>query len=255
MRPPRGDPQLQGIVWKVHKAVYGLPESGLPWHELHTSELMRHGFTSCLADSCLFVERKGDKITYILVYVHDMLVGELSDVVRVKRQLAQSFTIKDVGVVYPFLGFLVHRDENGIRLTQEQSTKVVLQRFGYQDAHGKRMPFNEGTTKECAVRCQCASAERKRKNFQAATTECTCAPYNEPGLNMREVVGATNFLGTRSMPDVQYANGVLSRFVSNPKPFRLLWSNTYSGTCMPPLNGVCSILPVNTFRNVLRRFH
>ena len=74
MRPPRGDPQLQGIVWKVHKAVYGLPESGLRWHELLTSELMRYGFTSCLTDSCLFVKRKGDNITYVLVYVDDCLL-------------------------------------------------------------------------------------------------------------------------------------------------------------------------------------
>ena len=147
-------------------------------------------------------------------------MGELSDVVRVKQQLAQSFTIKDLGVVYPFLGFLVHQDEYGIRLTQEQYKKVVLQCFGYQDAHGKRTPFNEGTAKECAVRCQCASAERNRQSFQATAAECTCAPYTEPGLDMREVVGATNFLGTRSRADVQYVNDVLSRFVSNPKAFQ-----------------------------------
>ena len=75
MRALRGDPQLQGIVREVHKVVYGLPESGLRWHELLISELMRYGFTSCPTDSCLLVKCKGDKITYVLVYVDDMLVA------------------------------------------------------------------------------------------------------------------------------------------------------------------------------------
>ena len=141
---------------------------------------MRYGFKPCLTDPCLFVKRNGTQCTYVLVYVDDMLVaGALSDVTEVKEQLARSFTIKNLGVAYHFLGFLVHRDEYGIRLTQEQYTKSVLQRYGYQDAHGKRTPFNEGTAKANAVRCQCASAEKFRINFRDAVSECTCAPYND----------------------------------------------------------------------------
>jgi transposase InsO family protein len=220
MRPPKGDPALQGVVWLVEKALYGLPESGLLWHEMLTSTLEGHGFKPCLTDPCLFVKRDDSKCTYVLVYVDDMLVaGELSDVIRVKQQLAQSFTIKDLGVAYHFLGFLVHRDMYGIRLTQEQYTKVVLQRFGFENAHPKRTPFNEGTAKECSVRCQCSSAEKNRQNFKVAKNECTCAPYDEPGIDMRAFVGAAMFLATRSRPDISFSVGVLSRFVDNPKSF------------------------------------
>ena len=219
MRPPKGDTTMQGIVWKVQKALYGLPEAGLRWHELLTEELVRYGFQPCLTDPCLFVKKDGTKCTYVLVYVDDMLVaGELSDVTQVKQQLAQSFTIKDLGEAYHFLGFLVHRDEYGIRLTQEQYTKAVLQRYGYLDAHGKRTPFNEGTAKANAVRCQCASAEKHKINFKAAVAECTCAPYDELSMDYPEFVGRVMFAG-RTRPDISYSLGVLSRHVANPKVF------------------------------------
>lgn len=219
MRPPKGDPKLQGVVWKVQKALYGLPEAGLRWHELLSKELVRYGFQSCLTDPCLFVNKSSNKCTYVLVYVDDMLVvGALSDVLRVKQQLAESFTIKDLGVAYHFLGFLVHRDEYGIRLTQEQYTKAVLQRYGYQNSHGKRTPFNEGTAKESAMRCQCASAEKYRTNFKAAAAECTYAPYDEPGIDYPEFVGKAMFL-TRTRADIAYSMGVLSRHVAKPKVF------------------------------------
>jgi hypothetical protein len=33
MRPPKGDTSLKGVIWKVHKTMYGLPEAGLRWHD------------------------------------------------------------------------------------------------------------------------------------------------------------------------------------------------------------------------------
>ena len=45
---------------------------------------------------------KPEELACILVHVDDMLVaGALSDVMRVKEHLAQSFTIKDLGVACP----------------------------------------------------------------------------------------------------------------------------------------------------------
>jgi hypothetical protein len=87
MRPPKGDPSMKGVVWKVHKAVYRLPEAGLRWHEMLSKELVQYGFKPCLTDSCPFIKLNGKNLTYVLVYVDDMLVaGSLSDVLNVKKQ-------------------------------------------------------------------------------------------------------------------------------------------------------------------------
>jgi hypothetical protein len=80
-----------------------------------------------------------------------LIGGELSDVLLAKQYIAKCFKTKDLAVAHYFLGYLIHRDEFGIRLSQEQYTKVVLELFRYESAHTKRTPSKEGTAKECFV--------------------------------------------------------------------------------------------------------
>lgn len=219
MRPPLGIPELKGKIWRLHKAIYGLKQAANAWHAKLSAELCTFGFTPCLTDPCLFIKKTGERRTYLLVYVDDMLIGgELSDVLLAKQHVAKCFKTKDLGVAYYFLGFLIHRDAFGIRLTQEQYTKVVLERFGYEKAHAKRTPFNEGTAKESAVRCQCQGAEKKKTHLRVVPEDCTCAPYDSE-IDFPAFVGAVMFLATRSRPDISYSLGVLSRFVSAPMAF------------------------------------
>lgn len=221
MRPPQGIPELKGKVWRLHKAIYGLKQAANVWYAKLTQELGKIGFKPCLTDPCLFVKQSNGRRTLLLVYVDDMLIGgNIADVLLAKQHVATCFKTKDLGVAYHFLGFLIHRDEYGIRLSQEQYTKVVLERFGYQRAHGKRTPFNEGTAKESAVRCQCDYAEKKKQHLRAVTQECMCAPYDSE-IDYPAFVGAVMFLATRSRPDIAYSLGVLSRFVSAPMAFHL----------------------------------
>jgi hypothetical protein len=220
MRLPHGIAKLKGKVWRLQKAMYGLRQAVNAWHGKLSAELGKYGFTYCMTDPCLFVKRKGVNATCTLVYVDDMLIwGESSDVVLVKKQISHTFTFKDSGVAYHFLGFLIHRDECGIRLPQVQYTKTVLDRFGYVHSHGKRTPFNKGTVKQCAVRCQCENAERSRTSFKDTSTECICEPYGLSSVDFAAFVGSAMFLARRTRRDIAYPLGVLSRFLSNPKKF------------------------------------
>jgi hypothetical protein len=128
--------------------------------------------------------------------------GRFSNVLSVTDQIAQSLKVKNLGVSYHFLGFLIHLDEYGIRLSQEQYTNTVIERFGYEKSHGKRTPFNEGTANECAVRCQCESAEKYKQNFKLAASQCTYAPYDVPEIDFPASVGSAMFLGTRTRRDL-----------------------------------------------------
>jgi hypothetical protein len=88
-----------------------MPEfTAIPRPELLSRELVEYGFKPRTTDSCPFKETQSENITYVLVYVDNMLVaGTLADVQQVKRRLTQSFTVKDLGVAYHFLGFLISR--------------------------------------------------------------------------------------------------------------------------------------------------
>jgi hypothetical protein len=126
MRPPPGIPQLEGKVWRLHKAIYGLKQAAHAWHSKLSQELGKFGLVPCLTDPCLFIKTTGEQRVYLLVYVDDMLIGgELSDVLLTKQYIAKCFKMKDLGVAYHLVGFLIHRDEFGMRLSQEQCTKVV----------------------------------------------------------------------------------------------------------------------------------
>jgi hypothetical protein len=171
------------VFWRLRKAVYGLEQAAHAWpytpawHSKFTKELGGFGFVPCPRDPCFFIKTTGDQRLYLLVYVDDMLIGgELSDVPSAKQQIAKCFKTKDLGAAYQVLGFLIHRDELGIRTSQEQDTKVVLERFQCENAHTKCTPFNEGTAKECAVRCQCGSADKMKQHLRDVANECSCPP-------------------------------------------------------------------------------
>ena len=158
--------------------MYGPPEAGLRWHKWLTKTLVRYGFQHCLTDAYLFV--KPDQRTYIILYVDDVVIaGPLPDVMWVKEQLVGPFMIKDLGVAYLLPVCLVHRDECGIRLTQEQHPKALLQKYGCLGVHGKRTPFNEAAKRNTAA-LRCSSAEKHKINLKDAVAECTCAPFDEP---------------------------------------------------------------------------
>jgi hypothetical protein len=188
MRPPPGILQLEGKVWRLKKAICGLKQAAHAWHSKLTQELGRYGFVPCITDPCLFIKTTGEQRVYLLVYVDDMLIGgELSDVLLTKQYIAKCFKTKDLGVAYPFQGFLVHRDVFGIRLSQEQYTKDLLDRFRYENAHTKRTPFNEGTAKECEVRCQCA--DKKKQHLGDVANDRTCPEY-QSDIDFPSFVGA-----------------------------------------------------------------
>jgi hypothetical protein len=66
IRSPKGDPFLKGVIWKVHEAVYGLPEAGVRWHELLSKTLFKYGFKPCMIDFCLLMKTQRENSTYVL---------------------------------------------------------------------------------------------------------------------------------------------------------------------------------------------
>jgi hypothetical protein len=75
MRPPVGIPHLQGKVWRLHKAIYGLKQAAHAWHATLKEQLNKYGFKPSLTDPCLFVKLEGEQRTYLLAYVDDLLIG------------------------------------------------------------------------------------------------------------------------------------------------------------------------------------
>lgn len=83
---------------------------------------MTQDFVNSTADTSLFVRNTGRDITYILVYVDDMIVttsntGLISSIIA---NLLQCFSLKDLGELSYFLDIEATRTKKGLHLMQKK---------------------------------------------------------------------------------------------------------------------------------------
>jgi len=191
----RGTP---GKVCELKKALYGLKQAARAWHHKLKETLGRAGFTACGEDPCLFVGGAGAALCLILVYVDDLLVAGRSARAAKGglRVISEAFKARELGAPAYFLGLHIDRDEavKVLRVHQRQYVLTLLERYGMADAHPLRMPMGVGV------------------KLQKAGTLLT----EELAKVYQELVGALLYLCTGTRPDIAYAVGRLTRYVSAP---------------------------------------
>ena len=104
MRPPLGYTQVeQGMVCKLHKAIYGLKQSPRAWYAKLSSVLENAGFIRSNADSSVIYSESGKLV--VLIYVdHLIITGDNeSEIKALKHSLHHTFAIKDLGRLKYFL--------------------------------------------------------------------------------------------------------------------------------------------------------
>src|SRR5699024_7881895 len=132
VRPP--EPYyVPGKVWKLKKALYGLKQSPRCWSQ-KLNEIMAHlGFQPLKADRCIFTRRDGGELSYILVFVDDMLVAAKDAKVleQIKGQLKSQLDIKDLGPIGTFLGVDCKSTQDGkcLMMSQERYIEELTKRF------------------------------------------------------------------------------------------------------------------------------
>lgn len=81
-----------------------------------------------MPDRSYFVNRQGQKMTTLIIYVDDIVVtcNDEVEVVQLKSSLAKEFEIKDLGSLKYFLGIEVARSRQGIFLCQRKYVLDLL---------------------------------------------------------------------------------------------------------------------------------
>ena len=84
---------------KLNKAIYGLKQAPRPWFERLKATSLKFGFTDSKCDPSLFIYKTSSTITYILVYVDDIIttVNSSSLVHKLIQKLNASFSLKQLG--------------------------------------------------------------------------------------------------------------------------------------------------------------
>ena len=130
LKPPK-IVRRPGVLWKIHKPIYGLDDAAKLWYNTVKEELISSGCKMLVLDHSVFAfycENTQKLIGLLLVHVDDFLFGgtakfkkaiiqKILDKYQISKQSSQSFV---------YLGWNVVQDEEGISMDQRQYCKGIL---------------------------------------------------------------------------------------------------------------------------------
>jgi hypothetical protein len=162
------------------------------------------GYKKTTSDHCVFVQKflDGDFII-LLLYVDEMLIVGMnsSRIDRLKKQLSQSFAMKDLGPAKQILGVRIHRSRKDKKLfiSQEQYIEKVLERFNMNNAKVVSSPL--ATHFKLSTK-QSPSTDEEKEDMERI-------PY-------ASAVGSLMYAMVCTRPDIAHVVGVVSWFLSDP---------------------------------------
>lgn len=162
------------------------------------------GFERSFYDSCAYIKSYGDgELIYLLLYVDDMLVAakDMKEVKKLKEILSSEFDMKDLGAAKRILEMDISRDrEKGIlTLSQGGYLCKVLRNFLMEESKPLSKPM--GT--------QFKLSSTKEELCSEVHSMMESVPYSN-------AVGSLMYAMIGSRPDIAYAVGLVSRFMSSP---------------------------------------
>jgi hypothetical protein len=207
--PPPGIECPKGFAWLLHKAVYGLRQSGREWYRTLDKSLRDLGFKRLHSDPCMYVKRnpKDDsQMIILLVYVDDVIVASNWPDAHadLTSRIGKDYNVKDLGQLRWFLGMLIVEDikTGTIRISQRLYFEQVLRRFGFWGAKPQTTPADP------TVPLTNLSSEYFPSPDEAK--EISEFPY-------REVIGSLMYGACVTRPDLSATVGFLARAMSNPR--------------------------------------
>lgn len=91
----------------------------------------------------MFLKKKGDLVTYLIIYVDDMIItgNDENEIQSLKRRLFGEFEMKDLGNLKYFLGIEVLRSRKGIFICQKKYVLNLLAKAGMFDCKPAKTPM------------------------------------------------------------------------------------------------------------------
>jgi len=195
MEQPDGyvDPTYPDKLCRLLQALYGLNQASKMLHAKLDDFLKSQGFDNIDPDACLYLLMDDGKIIIVLVYFDDLLLvaSILAAIYNIKDALHRRFEIKDLSEVKVILGLEMRRDKalGTLKLSHGKYAGQVLETFGMAECNPIGTPLEVGL-------------------------QLVKADESDDALPYREAVGSLMCLMVGTRPDLAFAIGKLSRFVS-----------------------------------------
>ena len=157
--------------------------------------MIKYGFKQSHSDHTLFLKKREDKVTCLIIYVDDMIItgDDVEEIEELKMNLFKEFEMKDLGALKYFLGIEVLRSERGIFLRQKKYVLDLLAETGLLDCKPAETPMvvNHG------LRVTEGAKRTDREQYQ-------------------RLVGKLIYL-SHTRPGIAYAVGIVSQFMHQPQ--------------------------------------
>ncbi|KAF7334034.1 hypothetical protein MVEN_02308800 [Mycena venus] len=204
MKQPEGFSDGTPRVWRLHKTIYGLEQSGRVWNETLDAHFKKHKSQRLLTDRCVYVRRDGKDMTIVAVHVDDMSIyaSNVKLISCTEDKLESSFQITRLGDAKQLLGMEIHRDRAHGTLTITQSTYInkILAFHGMDSSNVIATPMDPNVK---LTKLQDGESHPDIKNVY------------------QSMVGALMYAAITTRPDIAYAVQMLSQFSSNHGPVHL----------------------------------
>jgi hypothetical protein len=202
LQPPGFEVESDGDkVYKLEKALYGLKQAPRAWNRRIDQFLSNEGFVKCSVEFGVYM--KGTDISnaiLICLYVDDLLItgSNTESIEKFKGRLKVEFEMSDLGKLNYFLGLEFHYASDSIVLHQRKYIEDVLRRFQMENCNIAETPME-------------ANLKLPRNDDEQAVDATL----------FKQVVGSLRFI-CNTRPDINYAVGSVSRFMSKPKTSHLI---------------------------------
>nr|GEW60067.1 copia protein [Tanacetum cinerariifolium] len=127
------DPKFPNKVYKVVKALYGLPHAPRAWYATLSTFLEKSRYRKGAIDKTLFIKREKTNIMLVQVYVDDIIFGlrKKSWCDKFEELMKNRFQMSSMGKLTFFLGLQVKQKEDVIFISQDKYVAKILKKFDF----------------------------------------------------------------------------------------------------------------------------
>ncbi|KAJ0967732.1 hypothetical protein J5N97_024649 [Dioscorea zingiberensis] len=177
------DDERPQLVLKLKKALYGLRQAPRAWNYKLDKSLLSLGFERSPLEHAVYKKKHHGLVLLVGVYVDDLIVtgSAVCDIVEFKNQMKKLFNMSDLGLLSYYLGIEVKQSAHGVSLCQSGYAAKILEQSGMK----------------CCNPCQTPMENRLKLSKKS----------EDPAVD------ATMY---RSIADIAYAVGIVSRFMESP---------------------------------------
>jgi hypothetical protein len=209
MLPPAGIVLPEGKVLLLQKSLYGLKQSPRNFNKDLNKTIVKMGFTRCISDACIYLKNINGKDIYVAVYVDDIIIActDLDIINSIKKSLAETYTMKDMGEMDWYLGMRYTRNKNTGIITLDQTKYAEDVLLKYKGHYGKS-PYDT-TPMEENLKLLPWSEAYEAKLTAKSKLKIKNYPY-------RQVVGSLLYLAIWTRPDITYAVHLVAKHCVHP---------------------------------------